>query len=196
MKAAAKTAHRRRTRRIIAGAVAGVLAVALLGAVAARSGQASPAAAATVAQVTGTGAQVGASAPQVTARAIDGQQVELPAGKPSVVFFFASWCGSCVPEAAALGELHRERGDDVNIVAVSIDPGDTPETIKEFMQAAGSPDYPVLHDADDSIRTAYEVASLDVTVVTDAAGKVVYRDSVPSTLDQLQDGLRRAGSKV
>lgn len=95
-----------------------------------------------------------------------------------------------------LGKLHREHGDDVNIVAVDIDAGDTPETIQEFLQAAGSPGYPVLHDLDDSIRAAYEVASLDVTVVTDSTGKVVYRDAVPSTLDQLQDGLRRAGAKV
>jgi peroxiredoxin len=197
MRAAAKAADRsRRTRRTIAAAVAGVFAVALLGAVAARSGQTPPAAATTAAQVTGTGAQVGARAPKVTAQALDGRQVELPAGKPSVMFFFASWCGSCIPEAAALGELHRERGEDVDIVAVSIDPGDTPETIKEFMQAAGNPDYPVLHDADDSIRAAYEVASLDVTVISGADGKVVYRDSVPSTLDQLQDGLRRAGAQV
>jgi peroxiredoxin len=192
-KAAAKT---RRTRRTVAAAVAGVLTVALLGAVAARSGQTPSAVAATAAQVTGTGAQVGATAPQVTATSIDGRQVALAPGKPSVVFFFAGWCGSCIPEAAALGELHRERGDDVNIVAVSIDPGDTPETIGEFMRAAGSPDYPVVHDADGSIRAAYEVASLDVTVVSGADGKVAYRDSVPSTLDQLQDGLRRAGAQV
>jgi peroxiredoxin len=189
-------ARSRRTRGTIAAAVVGVLAVALLGAVAARSTQTPPVASATAPQVTGAGAQVGASAPSVTARSVDGRQVELPAGKPAVVFFFAGWCGSCIPEAAALGELHREHGDDVNIVAVSIDPGDTPETIGEFMQAAGSPGYPVLHDVDDSIRAAYEVASLDVTVITGADGKVAYRDAVPSTLDQLQDGLRRAGAQV
>ena len=192
MKAAAA---RRRTRRIVGSAVAGVLAVALLGAVAARSGQ-GPAATAAAAQVTGQGAQVGAQAPEVTATSLDGQEVRLPGGKPSVAFFFASWCGSCIPEAAALGELHREHGDDVDIVAVSIDPGDTPETIAEFMQAAGSPGYRIVHDSADSIRAAYEVAALDVTVVSDAAGKVVYRDSVPSTLGQLQDGLRQAGAKV
>jgi thiol-disulfide isomerase/thioredoxin len=195
MKAAAKAVERsRRRRRTIAVAAASALAVALVGAVAARSAQ-DPATAA-AAQVTGTGAQIGASAPQVTARALDGRQVELPADKPSAVFFFASWCGTCIPEAAALGKLHREHGDDVNIVAVSIDPGDTPETIEQFMQAAGSPDYPVLHDRNDSIRAAYEVTSLDVTVITDADGKVAYRDAVPSTLDQLQDGLRRAGAQV
>ncbi len=65
--------------------------------------------------------------------------------------------------------------------------------IGEFLAAAGSPEYPVVHDKTDAIRAAYEVASLDVTVITDGSGKVVYRDSVPSTLAQLSDGLRRAG---
>jgi peroxiredoxin len=195
MKAAARSPRNGRT---IALVVASVLAAALLSAVAARAAQdpADATAAAPAATVTGTGAQVGATAPQVTGRSVDGRQVELRAGKPSVMFFFAGWCTSCIAEAAALGELHRERGDDVNIVAVSIDPGDTPETIEAFMQAAGSADYPVLHDADDSIRAAYEVTSLDVTVFTGANGKVAYRDAVPSTLDQLQDGLRRAGAQV
>lgn len=184
------------SRGLIAAAVAGLVAVALLGTVAARGAQDPASAAAPAARVTGSGAQVGAQAPQVSATSLDGEAVRLPGGKPSVAFFFASWCGSCVPEAAALGELHREHGDDIDIVAVSIDPGDTPETIAQFMGAAGSPGYPIVHDTGDSIRAAYEVASLDVTVVADAAGKVVYRDSVPSTLDQLQDGLRRAGAKV
>ena len=187
-----------RSRAAMAAAAAGVVAVALLGTVAARSTEdrtatASPAG---QARVTGSGAQVGDQAPKITAAALDERQVELPGGKPSVVFFFAGWCGSCIPEAAALGELHREHGDEVDIVAVSIDPGDTPQTIGQFMQAAGNPGYPVVHDSTDGIRAAYEVAALDVTVVTDAAGKVVYRDSVPSALDQLQDGLRRAGAKV
>jgi thiol-disulfide isomerase/thioredoxin len=144
-------------------------------------------------KVSGSGAEVGAAAPAVTANALDGGQVRIPAGRPSVVFFFAGWCGSCIPEATALGQLQREHGDDVDIVAVDIDSGDTPEMIGEFMAAAGSPEYSVVHDKTDAIRAAYEVASLDVTVITDASGKVVYRDSVPSTLAQLSDGLRRAG---
>lgn len=190
---------RGRRRWSIAGATAAVVAVALLGTVAARNaqdravGSATADAAAAPVTVSGSGAEVGAVAPAVTASALDGGQVRIPADRPSVVFFFAGWCGSCIPEATALGQLQRKHGDDVDIVAVDIDSGDTREMISEFMAAAGSPEYPVVHDKTDAIRAAYEVASLDVTVITDASGKVVYRDSVPSTLAQLSDGLRRAG---
>ncbi len=186
---------RGRRTRAIAGAAAAVVAVALLGTVAARNAQdrAVGSAAAVAVTVSGSGADVGAVAPAVTASALDGRQVRIPAGRPSVVFFFAGWCGSCIPEATALGQLQREHGDDVDIVAVDVDSTDTPELIGEFMSAAGSPEYPVVRDGTDAIRAAYEVASLDVTVITDGSGKVVYRDSVPSTLAQLSDGLRRAG---
>lgn len=116
--------RRSRSRGVVAAAVAGVVAVAVLGTVAARAAQERTVSAgsAPAVQVTGSGAQVGAQAPEVRATSLDGQPVRLPAGKPSVAFFFASWCGSCVPEAAALGELHREHGEDVDIVAVSIEP--------------------------------------------------------------------------
>ncbi|MDP9431789.1 MAG: TlpA family protein disulfide reductase [Actinomycetota bacterium] len=189
---------RGRRTRALAVAAAAVVAMALLGAVATRNAQdpaVGPAAAVAV-EVSGSGADVGAAAPAVTAGALDGGQVRIPAGRPSVVFFFAGWCGSCIPEATALGQLQRKHGDAVNIVAVSIDPGDTPQTIGEFMSAAGSPEYPVVHDETGAMRAAYEVASLDVTVITDGSGKVVYRDSVPSTFAQLSDGLRRAGVQV
>jgi thiol-disulfide isomerase/thioredoxin len=184
--------------RAIAGAAAAVVAVALLVAVAARNSQdqALDSAAASAVQVSGSGADVDAVAPKVTARSLDGEQVSVPAGRPAVVFFFAGWCGSCIPEAAALGDLHRQHGEDVDVVAVDIDATDTREMIDEFLRAAGSPTYPVVHDKTDAIRAAYGVASLDVTVITDASGKVVYRDSVPSTLAQLTDGLRRAGVQV
>ncbi len=88
----------------------------------------------------GAGAQVGDLAPQLTARAIDGRQVQLPSGRPTTVFFFAGWCGSCVPEAAALGQLQREQaGRQVDIVAVDLDRTDTAQTIVKFLQAAGNP---------------------------------------------------------
>ncbi len=149
----------------------------------------------------GAGAQVGDLAPQLTARAIDGRQVQLPSGRPTAVFFFAGWCGSCVPEAAALGQLQREQagrqaGRQVDIVAVDLDRTDTAQTIVEFLQAAGNPRYPVVHDRTDAIRAAFDVTSLDVTVITDGAGRIVYRDAVPSTPAQLRNALARAGARV
>jgi thiol-disulfide isomerase/thioredoxin len=144
----------------------------------------------------GGGAQVGETAPQVKAQALEGQEVQLPAGEPTALFFFASWCGTCIAEAGALAQLHREHGSEVAIVAVDIDPSSTPEMAKEFMAAAGGATYPVVHDVDGSLVQAFEVSALDTTVITDAAGTVVYRDAAPTTSEQLRNGLREAGAQL
>ncbi len=178
-----------------------VAVVALAGVAVVREGRRAPADGnsdvASAVQVQPTaGADVGDQVPAVTARSLDGQTVVLPADRSTAVFFFAGWCGTCVPEAAALGELHRTHGDKVNIIAVDVDPTDAPETISGFLEAAGDPQYPVVHDIDGAMRTAFGVASLDVTVVIDASGRVVYRDAVPSTLEQLREAFSQAGASV
>lgn len=87
------------------------------------------------------GAQVGDTAPHMNAQALEGQAVQLPAGRPTVLFFFAASCGTCVEGAGALARLHREHGDEVVIVAVDIDPGSTPEMAKDFLATAGGGTY-------------------------------------------------------
>lgn len=136
---------------------------------------------------------VGQPGPEVAVAALRGQDVELPAGRPTVVFFFAAWCGTCIPEAQALDELQDDLGDEVVILAIDADPGDTPEAIEEFMAAAGDPDYSVAQDVDGALTQAFNITALDATVVMDASGTVVFRDSVPTTIDELRDALRRAG---
>ncbi len=54
----------------------------------------------------------------------------------------------------------------------------------------------MVHDRTDAIRAAFDVTSLDVTVITDGAGRIVYRDAVPSTPAQLRNALARAGARV
>jgi thiol-disulfide isomerase/thioredoxin len=191
----ARTDHRLLVGGVIALAVTVLLAIAVVGA---GDDETSPARAqgSSIQVSDASAAQVGDVAPQLIAQALDGAEVRLPAGRPSAVFFFAGWCGTCVPEAAALGKLQREHGSDVAIVAVDVDPGDTAQMIEDFLAEAGNPTYPVVHDVDGALRQAFNVASLDVTVITDEAGRIVYRDAVPSTEAQLRDGLRRAGARI
>ncbi len=191
----ARTDHRLLVGGAIALAVTVLLAIAVVGA---GDDETSPARAqGSSTQVSdASAAQVGDLAPQLIAQALDGAEVRLPAGRPAAVFFFAGWCGTCVPEAAALAKLQREHGSDVAIVAVDVDPGDTAEMVEDFLAEAGNPTYPVVHDVDGALRQAFNVASLDVTVITDGAGRIVYRDAVPSSEAQLRDGLRRAGAQI
>jgi len=140
-----------------------------------------------------TGAKVGQPIPPINATALEGRQVAVPTGKPSAVFFFAGWCGTCLPEAQALNRLQRELGAKVSVVAVDIDPSDDAQTIGGFLRAAGNPGYPVLHDRSGSLARDFDVTALDVTVVTDANGTVVYRDATPTPEGQLRAAFAQAG---
>lgn len=104
----------------------------------------------------------------------------------------AGWCATCIPEAQALGRIHEEMSDQVQILAVSIDPTDSPEQIRGFMEAAGKPGYPFAHDRSGRMARAYDVLALDTTVIIDARGRIVYRDSYVSPEEHLRAGLERA----
>lgn len=185
-----------RRRRLLAAA-AGVLGLVMVAAIlAAGRDQASPTADESSASATATngGAGLGSALPLIEATALDGQAVKLTPGKPTAVFFFAGWCGTCIPEATALGRLKQEMGDKVTVVAVDVDPSDDAKTIDAFLAAAGRPTYPVVHDKTGALTQAYDVKALDVTVIADAAGTVVYRDAVPTGEDQLRTALAKAGA--
>ncbi len=76
---------------------------------------------------TSVGVKIGDIAPDFTLPTLDGGRFTLSEqrGKPVIVFFMAYWCGSCIPEATALGKLQQEYGGRVSIVAVNIDPTGT-----------------------------------------------------------------------
>jgi thiol-disulfide isomerase/thioredoxin len=117
----------------------------------------------------------------------------VPTGKPTVLFFLAGWCGSCVPEAQALDRIERSAGPKVAILAVSVDPSETPGTLREFMSIVGAPRYPFAIDRDGRLVTMLRIRSLDTTVVLDPSGRVVYRDAVPTDEATLRAALAKAG---
>lgn len=181
------------TRRL--ALIAGVVGLALVVAVLALARSRAPDSAETVtaAGQGQSGAAVGSPLPALEASDLDGQAVNLPSGEPTAVFFFAAWCGTCVPEAATLARLERELGDQVTVVAVDVDPSDDARAIADFLAAAGHPDYPVIHDTTGALAKAFNVKALDVTVIADATGTVVYRDAAPTSEQQLRAALAQAG---
>ncbi|RPI14223.1 MAG: TlpA family protein disulfide reductase [Lysobacterales bacterium] len=43
------------------------------------------------------------------------------AGRPTVLYFFAPWCGVCAASSPQLRWFHRWRGDDVQVLLVGLD---------------------------------------------------------------------------
>ncbi len=97
-------------RPLLLGAGVMVVLVAVVVAISAGKQRADSAAPSARVASTGTG-EVGSTVGNLEATDISGREVRAPvAGKPGAIWFFASWCGECVPEGKALGRLERELG--------------------------------------------------------------------------------------
>lgn len=143
------------------------------------------------------GLQLGEVAPDFKVPTLDGKTFTLAAqrGKPTIIFFMANWCGSCVPEGQALTRLHQEYGEKISIVALDIDPASTPEHLRRFKQAAGDGNYTWAFDRKQQVTARYKVRTLDTTLVLDQQGRIVYQDQWPSPYKALKQQLVKVGLK-
>ncbi len=137
--------------------------------------------------------ELGSTVAAFTAEDIDGRPVQVRAGKPGALFFFAGWCGSCIVEASGLERIERALGTRVDITAISPDPSDSIEAIRRFRRNAGSPRYAFVWDSAGTLGSQFAVRALDTTIVYDRDGKVVFRDAAVTDVKTLRDAFRKAG---
>jgi len=144
-------------------------------------------------RVSNTGAQVGQVASDFTVPTLDGAKFTLSEqhGKPTIVYFTAYWCSSCIPKAQELGQLYQEYNGRVNIIALDIDPTSTPELLDRFKQAAGNGAFVWAFDSDSKVATAYRVTSTGTTIIIDNEGRIVYRGGFPTSYDALKGELEK-----
>ncbi len=76
----------------------------------------------------------GEVAPDITIKKLDDTEAVVSDyfGKPTIMTFWATWCGYCVSEMPGLQMLQDKYGDDINIIALN--GGDDKETIEAFME--------------------------------------------------------------
>jgi thiol-disulfide isomerase/thioredoxin len=111
-------------------------------------------------------------------------------GRPTVLYFMAGWCLSCVPETQAWDRIKQEVGNRVNVLVISPDPNETEERMLRFKRLAGVGDGLLWAiDKGGRLTQALGVVSLDTTIVLDAQGREVYRDGVPTPYSRLRQVL-------
>ena len=196
MRRPARNRLARRRRRWLPWSIAAAVGAIALGAIAALAlgsnatyPQTSPANFARVS----VGGQVGQDSPRLTVRTVAGSDLQIPAGKPTLLYFMAGWCASCLPESQALDRIERRYGDRLIVLAVDADPSDPLATLQSFRHQVGDPRYSFAQDPSAQISRAFGVAALDTTVVIDAQGKVVYRSGVPIGDAAIQAAIAKAG---
>jgi thiol-disulfide isomerase/thioredoxin len=138
------------------------------------------------------GSEVGDPAPQFVATTTTGGRFQFSPGKPAVVFFMAPTCYSCLAEVQAVARVHAEYGGRLEVLGVDIDPQATAAQIQQFAQAARAK-YGFTVDRDATLVKAFDARALDTTVITDAQGRIVFRDAVPTDEKTLREALKKAG---
>ncbi|HSO35808.1 MAG TPA: TlpA disulfide reductase family protein [Labilithrix sp.] len=116
----------------------------------------------------GPGPDVGAPAPGLSMKAIDGSTVTLARGKVTLVVFWATWSEPDKKELIKLQELHARLGPGtVAVIAVAVD--DEPAHLAEFAQTYGLR-FPIAWDAGRRVAESYRPSAEPSTYVIDRAG--------------------------
>ena len=123
---------------------------------------------------------------------MDGSQIRLSDlnGKVVVINFWASWCGPCRDEAAALQNVW-DQYKDKGVVVLGVAWTDTVDGARSFMAEFGQ-NYPNGLDLGTKIADLYNIQGVPETFVIDKNGNVaefiiagVNQSSLSATLDKL-----------
>ena len=114
----------------------------------------------------------GSAAPDFVLKSVTGENLRLSEYRGRVVMlsFWASWCGECRSQLAALAQMYDSYSSaGFEVLAVSLDT--SPKRIADTARAANAA-YPVLHDAGGEIGRMYDVSSVPLVVLIDRDGVV------------------------
>lgn len=121
-----------------------------------------------------------------------GLSQEMLAGAPSVVNFWASWCGPCRIEHPQLMELSRQ--GKVRVLGVNYK--DTPDNARRFLGQLGNPYEAVGVDRDGSTAVNWGVYGVPETFIIDAKGVIRHRLVGPLTQEALNGAFGAALAEV
>jgi thiol-disulfide isomerase/thioredoxin len=130
----------------------------------------------------------------LTLRTTDGLDVAVPtAGRPTIVYFMAAWCVSCLQGATNLAQLDQDyHQQGLQVLVIDADPTERPSDLERFKSLAGNPRYFWAMDDAQKATQAYSVRSLDATILVSGSGEVLFRsESLPNP-----NTLRRAVQKA
>ena len=106
----------------------------------------------------------------------DGQIAKLSdfKGKPTIVNFWATWCGPCKSEMPAFENIYTRYKDDVNIMMVNMtdNTNETVKKVKNFISQSGYT-FPVFFDTSAQAAKSYRVTSIPMTLFIDKNGNLI-----------------------
>ncbi len=132
--------------------------------------------------------QPGSQAPEFSTQGVDGGEVSLSSGEPTLLVFFATWCPHCNNEAPVLAEL-AEENEDLNVVMAGIDGEDNPEKVRQFVEEYGIESEALYQP---SLGQTYQVTGYPTAYVIDGQGQIVGANAGETPKDVLQGWIDEA----
>lgn len=108
--------------------------------------------------------------------------VALPAGRPTVVNFFAAWCGPCRKELPVLQQAWARHGGSVAFVGIDV--ADSRTNAAELLDATGVT-FPAGYDPHREVANAYRLNGMPTTVFVGADGRITGTVKGPLTAAEL-----------
>ena len=98
------------------------------------------------------------------------QYLKANAGKPTMLFFWATWCPSCKQEIPELEKFQETHGDRINLIALSMD--DKVEALEKY--TAKHPVNLPVYWGDQAMARKFRVEAIPTLVIFDKTGKQVF----------------------
>ena len=145
------------------------------------------------AAVEGEGESAPQPAPDFTVYDAEGNGITLSVlmdGKPTVLNFWASWCGPCRSEMPHIQEAYERLGGEVSFVMINMTDGqrETQESAEEYMAESGWT-FPIYFDSDYDAAMTYGAYSLPQTYFIDAEGRLIAAARGSMSAEVLQSGI-------
>ena len=121
-------------------------------------------------------APTGTRAPIVEVTDLDGVLVKLPAGRPALIEFWATWCEVCEQLFPRVEAAKQAYGDRVDFYGVNVTVNESKTRVKRWV-AEHAPPFRVLYDERGTAVRAYGAPATSYVVIVDAKGVVRYTGS-------------------
>ncbi|WP_079509089.1 redoxin domain-containing protein [Mesobacillus jeotgali] len=135
-----------------------------------------------------TGIDAGMMAPSFTLKNLRGEEVDLKnyRGKKVMINFWATWCPPCKKEMPAMEELYKNYSQEVEILAINLDPAND---VKTFVKE-NNLTFPILLDELASTQQTYQVVSIPTTFIIDEKGQILKKHIGSMTYEQMKELLK------
>lgn len=113
------------------------------------------------------------AAPDFTLQTLDGSPLSLSdvKGKPTLIYFWTSWCGYCKKEMPSIQAAYQEYKDNVNIITINITSSDSLEQVQQSVRE-NQFTFPVLLDEDGTVSHTYQVLGTPTSFLLNKDGAI------------------------